>query len=93
MFVWCYKDSTGISFTTAYSGEKIKSQIKRQANRELPVSPKVGLGNNCLMPNAYDAVPTSHADKIELNKSTNTWFKKYLFNLSISKLCSKKKKT
>ena len=33
----------------AYTGEKMKKQNNKQANMVLPVSPKVGVGNNCLM--------------------------------------------
>ena len=37
--------------------KKIKNQIKKQAVMVLPVSPKVGLGNNCSMLNVYGVVP------------------------------------
>ena len=33
----------------AYTGEKMKKQNHKQANMVLPVPPKVGVGNNCLM--------------------------------------------
>ena len=41
-----------------YTGEKkIKKPNKKQADMVLPVSPKVGLGNNCPLLNVYDVVP------------------------------------
>ena len=33
----------------AYTGEKIKKQNNKKANMVLPVSPKVGVCDNCLM--------------------------------------------
>ena len=33
----------------AYTGEKMKKQNNKQANMVLPVSLKVGVGNNCAM--------------------------------------------
>ena len=43
------KTSIGVCFTMAYAGEKMKKQNNKQANMVLPVSPKVGVGNSCLM--------------------------------------------
>ena len=51
------EDSTSACFTTAYTGKKIRNQIKKQADMLLPVSPKMGLGNICSMLNVYDVVP------------------------------------
>ena len=49
------EDSTGVCFTTAYIGEKkIKNQNKKQVDMVLPVSPTVGLGNNCPLLNIYN---------------------------------------
>ena len=48
------EDSTGFCFIRAYIGEKIN---QKQADMVLPVSPKVGLGNNFPMLSVYDAVP------------------------------------
>ena len=54
--VW--KDSTGVCFTTAYTGEKkLKKANKKQADMVLPVSPKVSPGNNCPILNICDVVP------------------------------------
>ena len=47
------EDSTGICFTTAYVPKK---KIKKQTDMVLPVSPKVGLGNNCPLLHIYDVV-------------------------------------
>ena len=43
------KTSIGVCFTMAYTGEKIKKQNNKKANMVLPVSPKVGVCDNCLM--------------------------------------------
>ena len=52
------EDRTGVFFTTAYTGEKInKKPNKKQTDLTLPVSPKVGLGNNCPVLDVYDVVP------------------------------------
>ena len=40
------KTSIGVCFTMAYTGEKIKN---KKANMVLPVSPKVAVGDNCIM--------------------------------------------
>ena len=45
------KDNTCVCFTTAYTGKK-----KKQLDIVLPVSPKVGLGNNYPMLNVHDIV-------------------------------------
>ena len=51
------KTSSGVCFTTAYTGEKLKKSNKKQADMVLPVSLEVGLGYNCPMLNVYDVVP------------------------------------
>ena len=66
--------STGVCFTTTYNiytrEIKIKKTNKKQAdNRQdmvpvLPVSPKVGLGNNFRMLNIYDVI--SQVSQIKL---------------------------
>ena len=48
-----WKTSTGICFTTAYAGEKIDVNQLLTSGHGMPVSSKVGLGNN------YSSCPTS----------------------------------
>ena len=48
-------------FHNAFTGKKLKKQIKKQVDIVLPVSPKVDLGN-CPMLNVW-RFPTSQEDK------------------------------
>ena len=55
----------GVCFTMAYTGEKMKKQNNKQANMILSVSPKVGVGNNCLIL-LMSMTPYKSGGKIEL---------------------------
>ena len=52
--MWCGRQAQ-VFVSQWHIPEKKENQIKKQANVVLPVSPKVGLGNNnCPMLNIYD---------------------------------------
>ena len=57
LFVWCGRQHRCLLHNGISRRKKLKKTNKKQADMVQPVFLKVGLGNNCLMPNVNDIVP------------------------------------